>query len=197
MEVIETITQASKAAAEFKPIPVKLRCGESVEVDQISWIDLPPLLERMEGAMVAGYNAYRKRELLAYTAQHTDIGSYAADAEMAHARKGKLDVEQIDALGQAAREDFAQAVRDEEAALSAAIKHVQNVPGLIEDWCAACTGQPATFWRERRIKAADVFEVVRIGWEVNYEGPVRDFFGGALRRLFGKEPEAATPESGE
>lgn len=189
---IQTIVEASKAAAEFLPPVVSLRCGDSVACNRLPWTVAPKMLEKLQGAFEAGIEAYNKRQLLAVAANKSDLTPLAGGMTSQMAEQGSLTVDQIGALGENNRKDLLAAESAANDAFKAAMKHIQQAPDVVLDFICACTGQERAFFERREVELQDVLRVFQVCGLVNYEGPIQDFFGGVLARFL---PSASAQQS--
>lgn len=199
---IRTIVEANRAATEFKPIRLKVRRGRQpdgtnktvdVYVDQLPWVDLEPMIDRLNGAANAAIDAYNKHETLKVTRVKGDITPSVGGVTSALAEQGAISVEQIRALGESNRTDIETAESSVGVAFRAAFEHIKTLPTVAEDWVCACTGKDREWWHEKDengrplTMTQDFLTVLQVSLLVNYDGPVRDFSEGVLRRFLPKE----------
>lgn len=204
---VETINEASEAAAQEITEQVTLRDGTVITVGEMVVVDFIPLWKRLQGAIRAGVEAYRAwqktNDLANLTGTIYQAGGVKTEIEtgggVQRNEVGPMSADQAAAVTSAAREDVQAAEANLSKWLEAALKHLEDAPDLLIDICAASTPKNADFWK--KCKLGELLKAFRASYRVNFSEneDVLDFFGDTplpfMRKRFGSQDEGNNQSS--
>lgn len=206
MDEINTIQQASAAAAQEITEVVTLRGGTPVVVGEMSTDSFIPLLGRFGNTIRAGIEAYlaysnsndvRTRANSAYEAPGGAKIEQKEQGRFNRQEVGGVTPEQTKALADAASRDFEVAETARDKWFEKALVEIQGLPALLKGICAAATDKDETFWGGRKL--GDTLRVARVAIRINFteNQDVQDFFGDGLSWLPAAGLQAVTPTAAQ
>lgn len=196
---VETLQEASQAAADFRPVPVTLKDGkgETLLVDKPGWFEMLPVWNEVKGPIKQAIRLWKNQQ----AARKLDERAWTAympggmDNPLTGAKMGAATPEQTQVLIDNLARDQKQIDAEQDQIIDMLVDELTNIPDTLLRFVSICTNRDPEFFKDKtKCSWSDVLKLAGKGLRVNFfeNEDLRDF-SAAVPMLLGSpvNPEAA------